>query len=84
MIDPEVQNLLTLQARELKRDEIQRELAAIPIKIQEIESEKKAARDRFEVAKQTLRNSFLQPRCTAPLISVIPRAAWCMWIKTEF
>lgn len=56
MIDPEVQNLLTLQARELKRDEIQKELAAIPVRIKEIEGEKQAARDRFEDAKQTLRS----------------------------
>ncbi|MGB0370321.1 MAG: zinc ribbon domain-containing protein [Opitutales bacterium] len=56
MIDPEVQNLLTLQARELKRDEINKELQAIPVKIKEVESEKQAARDRFDEAKQTLRS----------------------------
>ena len=56
MIDPEVQNLLTLQARELKRDEIQKELAAVPVRIKEIETEKQAARDRFDEAKQTLRS----------------------------
>ena len=56
MIDPEVQKLLTLQARELKRDEIQKELAAVPVRIKEIETEKQAARDRFDEAKQTLRS----------------------------
>ncbi|MEM7672695.1 MAG: hypothetical protein AAF212_05070 [Verrucomicrobiota bacterium] len=56
MIDPEVQKLLTLQARELKRDEIDKELAAVPLKIQEIERKKQAARDQFDQAKQTLRS----------------------------
>ena len=55
MIDPEVQELLTVQDRDTKKIRLEKELAAIPAKIDTLEGKKTAARDEFEEKKSTLR-----------------------------